>query len=46
MDKELLENPAVFPGEDILSKCEVFHSLGAEGDELFNKLWLQLRDAQ
>ncbi len=46
MDEELLKNPAVFPGEDVLSKCEVFHSLGAEGDELFNKLWLQLRDAQ
>ncbi|MCI8465679.1 MAG: ABC transporter substrate-binding protein [Lachnospiraceae bacterium] len=46
MDEELLKNPAVFPGEDILSKCEVFHSLGADGDALFNDLWLQLRDAQ
>lgn len=46
MDEELLKNPAVFPGEDILSKCEVFHSLGSEGDALFNDLWLQLRDAE
>ena len=46
LDEELLENPAVFPGEDILSKCEVFHSLGTDGDALFNDLWLQLRDAQ
>ncbi len=46
MDEELLANPAVFPGEDILNQCEVFHSLGAEGDALFNDLWLQLRDAQ
>ncbi|MCI8505474.1 MAG: ABC transporter substrate-binding protein [Lachnospiraceae bacterium] len=46
LDEELLKNPAVFPGEDILSKCEVFHSLGTDGDALFNDLWLQLRDAQ
>lgn len=45
LDEELLENPAVFPGEDILSKCEVFHSLGTKGDALYNDLWLQLRDA-
>ncbi|MCI9488035.1 MAG: ABC transporter substrate-binding protein [Lachnospiraceae bacterium] len=46
LDEELLSNPAVFPGEDILSKCEVFHSLGTEGDALFNDLWLQIKDAQ
>lgn len=45
LDEELLDNPALFPGEDILSQCEVFHSLGADGDALFNDLWLQLRDA-
>lgn len=46
MDEELLKNPAVFPGEDVLSKCEVFHSLGTDGDALFNDLWLQIKDAQ
>ena len=45
MDEELLSNPAVFPGEDILSKCEVFHSLGEEGDDLFNEMWMEIRDA-
>lgn len=46
LDEELFSNPAVFPGEDILSKCEVFRSLGEEGDALFNDLWLEIRDAQ
>ncbi|MCD2491799.1 spermidine/putrescine ABC transporter substrate-binding protein [Lacrimispora sp. NSJ-141] len=45
MDQALLENPAVFPGEEILKKCEVFHSLGEEGDTLFNDLWLEIKDA-
>ena len=44
MDEELLSNPAVFPGDDILSNCEVFYSLGTEGDEKYNELWLEIKD--
>lgn len=44
MDKELQNNPAVFPGDDILANCEVFHSLGSEGDAKINNLWLEIKD--
>lgn len=46
MDEELKDNIALFPGEDVLKNCEVFHSLGKEGDALFNDLWLEIKAAK
>lgn len=43
IDEETLANPAVFPNPDSLTNCEVFDYLGDEGDELFNRLWLELK---
>ncbi|MDO5410611.1 MAG: ABC transporter substrate-binding protein [Lachnospiraceae bacterium] len=45
MDKELLENPAVFPDEKILDKCSIFHTLGTEGDSKMNDLWIEIKGA-
>ena len=46
MDEELKTNVALFPGEDVLKNCEVFHSLGKDGDALFNNLWLEIKAAK
>ncbi len=43
LDTEYQENPAVFPDESILSKCETFHYLGEESEELYNSLWKEIR---
>ena len=44
VDEEIQNNPAVFPTDDILENCEVFHNLGEEGDQLYNDFWLKIRD--
>lgn len=44
MDDELKNNPAVFPGDEILANCEVFKALGAEGDRRINDMWLEVKD--
>ncbi|MGN0266123.1 MAG: PotD/PotF family extracellular solute-binding protein [Lachnospiraceae bacterium] len=45
IDEELKSNPAVFPDEEILSKCNIFHTLGTEGDAKLNDLWLEIKGA-
>ncbi|WP_434309381.1 ABC transporter substrate-binding protein [Hominifimenecus sp. rT4P-3] len=39
MSEEELENEALFPPEDVLERCEVYHYLGEEMDELYNSYW-------
>lgn len=46
--KELLDefyqtNPAVFPDDSILEKCETFKYLGADAEELYSTLWKEVR---
>jgi len=41
IDQEILD--AIFPDEEVLSYCEVFDYLGEDGDEMFNRLWLELK---
>jgi spermidine/putrescine-binding protein len=46
--KELLAedyqgNPAVFPDETILSRCETFQYLGEDAEELYSRLWKEVR---
>ena len=43
LDKEYLEDENVFPPQEVLDKCDVFHYLGAEADELLNNYWKQYR---
>jgi spermidine/putrescine transport system substrate-binding protein len=43
LDKDLQENKAVFPDDDMLAKCDVYKYLGDEGDELYDSLWKQLK---
>ena len=46
IDGELLENPAVFPDEETLSKCAIFRSIGAEGDAKMGELWMEIKGAE
>lgn len=41
-DPEILNNEALFPGNDVLSRCETFHYLGEEAEEKYNELWKQV----
>lgn len=43
LDAEYQENPAVFPNEEILTKCETFHYLGEDAETLYNTLWKEVR---
>ena len=39
LDKEYLEDENIFPSQEMLNKCDVFHYLGKDGDELLNNYW-------
>lgn len=41
-DEDTLNNEALFPGNDVLSRCETFHYLGEEAEEKYNELWKQV----
>ncbi len=41
-DEEILDNEALFPEDDVLSRCETFHYLGEEAEEKYNELWKQV----
>ena len=43
LDKELQENTALFPTDDMLKNCEVFKYLGDEGDGIYNELWKEVK---
>ena len=45
MDEELKDNPALFPSDEIVANCEVFHSLGDEGDQMYSDLWMEIKNA-
>lgn len=45
MDDSLKDNPALFPSDDIVAKCEVFHTLGNDGDQLYSDLWMEIKNA-
>lgn len=42
-DEEKEEDNAIFPDEDILSRCEMFKYLGSDIEEFYNRLWKELK---
>lgn len=43
LDKEALEDPTLYPPDDIINKLEVFEHLGQETTILYNDLFLELK---
>ena len=43
MDEEYRENTSVFPDTSKLTNSEVFQYLGTEADDLYNRLWKQIK---
>lgn len=43
---EILNNPAIFPREDILQNAEIVLPLSDEGKLLYDKIWLDFLDAE
>jgi len=41
--KEKEEDTAIFPDEEVLERCEMFTYLGKEAEELYNRLWKELK---
>ena len=39
IDEEYLEDPAVFPDEEIINRCEIFQYLGQEMEDLYYEMW-------
>mgnify|MGYP002623832141 FL=1 len=44
-DETIRNSTVAFPTSDILSRCEVYSYLGQDADELYNKLWKQVKAA-
>lgn len=42
-EEEKEEDSAIFPEEDVLGRCEIFTYLGTEAEELYNRLWKELK---
>lgn len=40
---EDLENPALFPSEEIIKRCETYHYLGEEADKMYNDYWKEFK---
>lgn len=43
LDEEVRNNPAAYPSQDIIDKCEVFVDLGADMTTYFNEKWNELK---
>jgi len=42
-DEEIRESTTVFPDEEILSRCETFNYLGPDTEEIYNRLWREVK---
>lgn len=42
MDEELLENPVLFPDEELLEECEVFQYLGPDAEAIYDEYWMEV----
>lgn len=42
-DEEIKESEVLFPGQDIMDRCETYKYLGKEGDKLFQKSWTEVK---
>ncbi len=43
IDEEILNNPAVFPDEEIIKNCEMFMYLGEETEDLYYEYWKKVK---
>jgi len=43
LDPAIREDREVFPSDEDLSKCDVYKYLGAEGDELYDTMWNEVK---
>ena len=43
LDKDLQNNTALFPTDDMLKNSEVYKYIGDEGDNLYNELWKEVK---
>ncbi len=43
IDEEYLQNPAIFPNEEQLAHCDMYHYLGEEYDQILSDYWKQFR---
>ncbi len=43
IDEELLNDPGIFPSDDILDRCEFFLYLGEDADNMYYEYWKQVK---
>ena len=41
--EDILDNPAIVPSEESVSRCEVYRYLGPEADRLYNEFWKEFK---
>lgn len=42
-DEDIRDSEVLFPGKDIMDRCETFKYLGKEGDKLYQKCWTEVK---
>ena len=42
-EEEMEDDPAIFPDEEILDRCEMFVYLGKEEEEFYNYMWKEIK---
>lgn len=42
-DEEKAEDPAIFPDKEVIKRCNTFKYLGQNAEELYNRLWKELK---
>ena len=45
-DEAVRNSDVVFPGEDVLDRCETYSYLGEEGDALYNEMWKKVKSGE
>ena len=43
IDEDLLNDPGIFPDEDLIKKCEVYTYLGEDAEDEYYELWKQVK---
>lgn len=42
-EEEKAEDPAIFPSQDELDRCEIFRYLGRDAEEFYNYMWKEIK---
>ena len=42
-EEEKEDDPAIFPAQDVIDRCEIFRYLGTDAEEFYNYMWKEIK---